>query len=154
MTNGGGYVNLAHVKTARRIATKSPGADIQLLDEADEWIGTIGESQLETMVEQIIAPAEPYDCLQIWFEDDDTYFVAVDDVIAWALCASGWIYPVCTDDIGPRVENYALRRRGQNRIDVPMDQSFDNEAAWVASEVKRRARDKEREAAKSAAQPK
>lgn len=147
-----GLVNLAHVETARRVSSSRPGHDdLRLLDSTGECIGTISEKQLDECIEQIIAPAEPYDCLQIWFDEDGTHWVSVGDVLAWALSVYGWVYPITADDISPKTTSYALRKRGESKVELPMDATFDDEAQWVAEEIRRHERQKERDAAKTPA---
>lgn len=138
-----GMVNLAHVERAQHTGK----SDYRLYDAQGHDIGIVASAQLDNCIESIITPAEPYDCLQIW-EDDGALFVTLSNVIAWGLSVNGWVYPITDDEINAKTANYALRRRGQERVDVPEDASFDNEAAWMAAEARNRQREKERLAAK------
>jgi len=145
MTDEGQMVNLAHVAQARGFA-RDKRDHYFLKDKDGESLGTVDAAQFDHCIEQIVVPGEPYDVLQIWF-DGDEHFVTTADLVAWALCLDGAIYPISADDISPKTEKYALRRRGQERVELPMDATFDNEAAWIAEELKRKKREEERKAA-------
>lgn len=138
-----GAVNIAHVARAQHAGK----ADYRLYDSDGHDLGVVLAVQLDNCIESIIAPAEPYDCVHVWFDDEEP-FVTVSDVIAWGITVNGCTYPITADEVGARTDNYGLRRRGEERIEVPGDASFDNERTWIAEEVKRRQREKERLAAK------
>lgn len=138
-----GLVNMAHVVEARR---RSKGDYIlKGADEAD--LGVVNARQIEEHIEQICPAIEPYDCLQVWFNGEEPYST-VSNVVAWGISFLGFVYPITDDEASAKIENYALRRRGQERIEVPDQGSFENEVTWLAAMATQRKQEEARKAAK------
>lgn len=145
-----GMVNLAHVA----YAFDNTAGDVILRDANDQTLGiAVALDPLERAVIQLIAPAEPYEFLTL-IADDGAPLIISETVIAWALTATGAIYPITPGLMCvPLGETYGLRRRGQSQIELPEDASYDDEAAWIADHLKR-AKMREEYQAKKAAMPK
>jgi len=138
-----GLVNLAGVVEVQETAKGK-----YFLRGADgENIGIVAMTQLERCIEQMIPAVEPYDCLQVWFNGDEPY-VTASNVIGWGISVRGFVYPFTDDEVSPKTENYALRRRGQERVEMPDEGSYENEAAWAGEMAVAHKREKERKVAK------